>query len=58
MGWLFGGGAGVAHGGYSLPLLAAPGFAWAYRKRSAGALALYVPLIAWWVILQPFAWRF
>jgi uncharacterized membrane protein len=42
---------------YSVPLLALPGMLWAYRKGSAGTLALYVPLPAWWVILQPFAWR-
>jgi uncharacterized membrane protein len=43
---------------YSVPLLALPGMLWAYRKGSARTLALYVPLLAWWVILQPFAWRF
>ena len=56
--WLFGRLPGVRTAAYSLLPMAAPGFAWAYRKRSAGAVALYVPLVAWWVILQPFAWRF
>jgi hypothetical protein len=48
---------GVPGGAYSLIPLAAPGIWWAYRRSSAQALALYVPLIAWWVILQPIAWR-
>jgi hypothetical protein len=42
---------------FSVPLLALPGLAWAYRKGSARTVALYAPLLAWWVILQPFAWR-
>lgn len=54
--WLFGR-LRVPHGAYSLPLLVAPGLVWAYRKRSERAVALYVPLLAWWVVLQPFAWR-
>ena len=56
--WLFGRWPTVPNGAYGLLLMAAPGFAWAYRKGSDKALALYVPLVAWWVILQPFAWRF
>src|SRR5262249_42595346 len=55
--WLFRRVPFVPNGAYSLLLLAAPRVAWAYRKRADKALALYVPLIAWWVILQPFAWR-
>jgi uncharacterized membrane protein len=54
---LFGWAPGLAHGAYSLLLLAAPGLVWAYRKGSDKVVALYVPLIAWWVILQPFAWQ-
>ena len=42
---------------FSVPLLALPGLLWAYRKGSAKTVALYAPLLAWWVILQPFAWR-
>ena len=42
---------------FSLPLLALPGLLWAYRKRSAVTVALYVPLLAWWVILQPVAFH-
>jgi hypothetical protein len=38
-------------------LLALPGFIWAYRKQSPATVGLYAPLLAWWVILQPFAWR-
>ena len=56
--WFFGRFPALPNGAYSLPLLAAPGLWWAYRKGSARAVALYVPLIAWWVILQPIAWRF
>ena len=42
---------------YTLPLLAVPGLMWAYRKGSPATLGLYVPLLAWWVILQPIAWH-
>ncbi len=44
------------NGAYSLPLLAVPGLVWAYRRQSAAAVALYVPLLAWWVVLQAIAW--
>jgi uncharacterized membrane protein len=47
-----------ASGAYSVLPLTLPGLIWAYRKNSPRVVALYVPLIAWWVILQPFAWRF
>lgn len=56
--WLFGRWGLVPNGAYSLLALAAPGFALAYQRNRAGLLWLYVPLVAWWVILQPFAWRF
>jgi len=57
--WLFfGRWSRLPNGAYSLLPLAAPGVLWAYRKGSAQVLALYVPLLAWWVILQPFAWNF
>lgn len=55
--WLFGRISAVPNGAYGLLPLAAPGVWWAYRKGSAGALALYVPLLTWWVLLQPFAWK-
>jgi hypothetical protein len=42
---------------YTLPLLALPGLLWAYRKRSPATVGLYVPLLAWWVVLQPIAWH-
>ncbi|MFA6560457.1 MAG: GDYXXLXY domain-containing protein [Verrucomicrobiia bacterium] len=48
---------GWPRGAFSLPLLALPGLAWAYRRASVGALWLYVPLVAWWVILQAFSWN-
>jgi uncharacterized membrane protein len=47
----------VPNGAYTLPLLALPGLFWAYRKNRPGAITLYAPLLAWWVILQPLAWR-
>jgi uncharacterized membrane protein len=56
--WFFGRWPALPNGAYGLLLMAAPGFAWSYRKASDKALALYIPLVAWWVILQPFAWRF
>ena len=47
----------VPHGAYSLPLLVVPGLLWAYRKQSAATVALYVPLLAWWAVLEPVAWQ-
>lgn len=55
--WLLGGWFSLPAGCYTLPLLALPGLLWAYRKRSAAAVGLYVPLLAWWIILQPIAWH-
>jgi len=55
--WFFGRWHAVPNGAYSLPLLALPGFLWAYRKNSPVTVGLYAPLVAWWVILQPFAWH-
>jgi uncharacterized membrane protein len=48
---------GVQSAGYSLPLLVAPGLWWAYRKKSAMTVGIYVPLLAWWVVLLPIAWK-
>ena len=45
----------VPNGAYSLPLLAAPGLAWAYQRKSPMGVALYVALFTWWVVLQAFA---
>jgi len=42
---------------WSLPLFAAAGLAWCYRKGSAWGVTLYVALAAWWVVLQGVAWR-
>jgi uncharacterized membrane protein len=42
---------------YSLPLLALPGLLLAYRKQSALTIAIYVPVLAWWAVLQPIAWE-
>ena len=55
--WLFGRWDFLPNGAYSLPLLALPGIVWAYRKQSVKTLSLYVPLLAWWTVLQVFAWQ-
>jgi hypothetical protein len=34
-----------------------PGMVWAYRKQSVRTLSMYVPLLAWWTVLQVFAWH-
>jgi hypothetical protein len=54
--WFFGRWRWIPNGAYTLPLLALPGLLWAYRKNTPTAVGLYVPLLAWWVIVQPFAW--
>ncbi len=56
-GWLFGRWDFLPNGAYSLPLLALPGIVWAYRKQSVQTLSMYVPLLAWWTVLQVFAWK-
>jgi uncharacterized membrane protein len=56
-GWLFGRWDFLPNGAWSLPLLAAPGLLWAYRNQSVKTVGMYVPLLAWWTVLQPFAWR-
>lgn len=43
-------------GYFSVPALAVVGLLWAYRKQSARVVGLYVPLVCWWLVLQPFAW--
>ena len=56
-GWFFGRWDFLPNGAYSLPLLALPGMLWAYRKQSVKTVGLYVPLLAWWTVLQPIAWK-
>jgi uncharacterized membrane protein len=56
-GWLFGRWGFIPNGAYSLPLLALPGLLWAYRKQSVKTVGMYVPLLAWWTVLQVFAWQ-
>ncbi len=41
----------------SLPLLAIPGIAWAYRRGSTLGLGLYLAVSAWWLVLQTVAWN-
>ncbi len=43
--------------GYSVPFLIAPGVVWAYRKNSDKVLSIYVPVLTWWLVLQPIAWK-
>lgn len=47
----------IPNGAFTLPLLLTPGLAWAYAKRSVPAVACYVAVLAWWMFLQPIAWR-
>jgi uncharacterized membrane protein len=47
----------VPSSGYSVLLLVTPGLWWAYRKASATTVGIYIPLLAWWVVLQPIAWK-
>lgn len=51
--WFFGRWDGIHNGAYSLPILAIPGFVWAYRKESPVAVGLYASLVGWWAVLQP-----
>jgi uncharacterized membrane-anchored protein/uncharacterized membrane protein len=48
----------LPNGAWALPVLAAPGLVWAYRRSSPTAVGLYVALFAWWVILQSTVWQF
>jgi uncharacterized membrane-anchored protein/uncharacterized membrane protein len=48
----------LPNGAWALPVLAAPGLLWAYRRCSPWAVGLYVALLVWWVVLQAFVWRF
>ena len=45
------------NGAYSLPFLAIPGLIWAYRRNSLTGVSLYVPLLAWWVVMQAIGWQ-
>lgn len=42
---------------YSLPVLVIPGIVWAYRTNSTRTLSLYLPLVAWWLMLFPMSWN-
>ena len=42
---------------YSLPLMVLPGIVWAYRKRSPSTLAIYLAVVAWWIVLYPLCWE-
>jgi hypothetical protein len=55
--WFWGWLTRFPNGAYSLPWLALPGLLWAYRRQSVATVWLYVPLLAYWVALQPLAWH-
>lgn len=57
--WSWGGGGmrALVEPAWSVPVLAGLGLAWAYNHKSRSALALYVALATWWLLLQPTAWR-
>jgi uncharacterized membrane protein len=55
--WFFGRWQHFPNGAYSLVVFVLLGLGWGYRRRSVAAIWLYVPLLAWWAILQPFAWE-
>jgi len=42
-------------GVWTLPIWAAPGLIWAYRRSSPNGVGLYVALLTWWVCWQVFA---
>jgi uncharacterized membrane protein len=42
---------------YSLPLMVLPGIVWAYRKGSPLTLAIYLSVVAWWIVLYPLCWQ-
>ena len=48
---------GLQHACLTLPIFAACGLLWAYQKRSPTTVGFYVPLVAWWLVLLPFAWN-
>lgn len=46
----------LPNGCYQALVMAIPGLLLAYRTNSFWRIALYVPLIAWWTLLQPLVW--
>ena len=46
----------IPSGCYTLPLLVAPGILWTYRRNATKTLSMYLPLVAWWLILLPLSW--
>lgn len=55
--WLFRRWPELPNGAYTLSLFAGLGLLWSYRKGSPFTAGLYVVLMTWWTVLQPFAWR-
>lgn len=56
-GWFWGRWGFIPNGAYSLPILILPGLLWAYRRSSLSTVWFYVLVLAWWVVIQPTAWR-
>jgi len=54
--WLFRRWPALPNGAYTLPAFAGLGLLWSYRKGSPFTAGLYVALLTWWTVLQPFAW--
>jgi uncharacterized membrane protein len=46
----------LPNGAYTLLPLAGLGLLWCYRKGTSWGVALYVALLAWWIIVQGFSW--
>lgn len=47
----------LPNGCYLALIVALAGLVVAYRRQSPTRVALYAPLIVWWTLLQPVAWR-
>lgn len=55
--WFFGRWKSIPNGAYSLPIIALPGLVWGYRRGSLVTVTMYVMLLTWWMVLQPYAWE-
>ncbi len=56
-GWMFSSWSIPLPASYSLPLMVLPGIVWAYRKNSPLTLAIYLSVVAWWIVLYPLCWQ-
>jgi uncharacterized membrane protein len=55
--WMFRRWQALPNGAYTLSVFAGLGLLWSYRKGSPFTAGMYVALLTWWTVLQPFAWR-